>query len=71
MAVPRMAQHMAEQSHIGEGIGEGGAVDAEQQPGGLLPCGHPQQQSRQGEQAEGEHHRRVILDAQPAHFISG
>ena len=59
-----MAQHMGKHPHIGQRVGERGAVDAEQQPGTPAPREHPKNQRPQGQQGEGQHHRRVILQAQ-------
>ena len=65
VAVVGMAQHMAHQPEIGQGIGEGGAVDAEKSGGGPAAGEVSGDQSRQGQKSEGEHHRGVILHPQP------
>ena len=70
VGVVRVAQHMGEHAQIGEGVGERGAIDGEQQPGGPLSGELAQSQCSQGEQEEGEYHRRIILNSQLFH-VSG
>ena len=64
MAQVGVAQHMAEQTQIGQGVLPAGAVDTEQMGGGPA-AGEPVQGQRpQAEEKEGEDNGGIVLEAE-------